>query len=289
MNKEESAPAVRPGAGDADNVIIICPTKGFSALKVRDLWEYRELVYFLMWRDIKVRYKQTVIGAAWVILQPFLTMILFTIIFGIFVKIPSEGVPYAIFAYTGLLPWNFFSEAIGRGSMSLVASANLISKVYFPRLIIPISAVITPILDFALAFFILLGLMAWFKIVPTWGVLAVPCFLLLTIATGLAVSLWFSALNVKYRDVAYTIPFVVQFGMFASPVIYPSSLIPGKWRLIYCLNPMASVIDGFRWALLGKGHLDPLHMSISICSLAFLFASGLFYFKRMERTFADVI
>jgi lipopolysaccharide transport system permease protein len=270
-------------------ITIIQPSHGWLSLKLHELWEYRELLFFLVWRDVKVRYKQTVIGTSWAIIQPLMTMVIFTIIFGNFAKIPSDGLPYSIFAYTALLPWNYFSQAISRGGSSLVGSSHLISKVYFPRLIVPLASVVTPLVDFLLSFLVLLGMMVWFRITPTWGILALPLFLLLALVTALAVSLWFSALNVKYRDVGHTIPFLVQFWMYASPVTYPVSLIPEKWRLLYSLNPMTGVIEGFRWALLGKQSPDFGVVIVSALVVLLLLLSGLVYFKRMERTFADVI
>ncbi|MGH6628621.1 MAG: ABC transporter permease, partial [Burkholderiales bacterium] len=221
------------------------------------------MLYFLVWRDIKVLYKQTAIGASWALLQPLMTMIIFTVVFGNFAKIPSDGLPYPIFAYAALLPWTYFAQAIGRGGTSLVADARLISKVYFPRLIVPISAAVAPLVDFAIAFVLLLGMMVWFGITPTWGVLALPLFLLLAVVTALAVGLWLSALNVRYRDVGHAIPFLIQFWMYASPVAYPVSLVPDRWRLLYSLNPMAGVIEGFRWALLGNKSPDFIVMTIS--------------------------
>ncbi len=270
-------------------VVVIRPSHGWVSLRLKELWEYRELLYFLVWRNVKVRYKQTVIGAAWAIVQPLMTMVIFTIVFGNFARIPSDGLPYPIFAYTALLPWTYFAQAISRSGLSLVGSANLITKVYFPRLIMPISAAVAPLVDFAIAFVILLGLMVWFSIAPTWGVLALPLFILLALFTALSVSLWLSALNVKYRDVGYTIPFVVQFWMYASPVVYPVSLVPEKWRLLYSLNPMAGVIEGFRWALLGKESPDFAVMAVSAAVVVMLLFGGVVYFKRMERTFADVV
>jgi len=269
--------------------VVIEPSRGLLHLDLRAVWQYRELLYFLVWRDVKVRYKQTVIGAGWVILQPLLTMVIFTVVFGHLAKIPSDGLPYAIFAYTALVPWNYFSQAMSRSGTSLVGDANLISKVYFPRLIIPLASVVTPAVDFFLPFLILLGLMVWFGIAPTWGVLALPLFLLLALMTALAVGLWLSPLNVKYRDVGYTIPFFSQFWMYASPVVYPVSLVPEKWRLLYSLNPMAGVIEGFRWALLGKESPDFGVMAVSAAAVLVLLVGGIIYFKRMERTFADVV
>jgi len=269
--------------------VVIEPREALFNLNLYALWEYRELLYFLVWRDIKIRYKQTVIGAGWAILQPLMTMVIFTVVFGNFAKVPSDGLPYPIFAYTALLPWTYFAQAINRSSESLVSNTNLISKIYFPRLIIPISAALAPLVDFGIAFVILLGMMAWFGISPNWGILSLPLFLLLATMTALAVSLFLSALNVKYRDVRYTIPFIVQVWMFASPVAYPISLVPEKWRLLYSLNPMAGVIEGFRWALLGKSSPDFAVMAVSAVVVLILLLGGLVYFKKMERTFADVI
>jgi lipopolysaccharide transport system permease protein len=271
------------------SVTKIRPSRGLATLHLGELWEYRELIYFLIWRDIKVRYKQTAIGAAWVIVQPLLTMLIFTIIFGKLIRVPSEGLPYSVFVYTALVPWSYFSEAVSRGGVSLVANTNLVSKVYFPRLVVPISAVVTPVIDFVLSFFILLGLITWFNIRPTWAIVTLPVFLLFTMVTALSVSLWFSAANVRYRDVGYTIPFLVQVWMFASPIVYPISIIPGKWRLLYSLNPLVGVVEGFRWALLGKESPNFWAMGISAASLILLLAGGTIYFKRMERSFADVI
>jgi lipopolysaccharide transport system permease protein len=269
--------------------VIIQPRRSLFDLDLQAVWYYRELLYFLTWRDVKVRYKQTVIGAAWALIQPLMTMIIFTVIFGKFAKIPSDGFPYPVFAYTALLPWHFFSQAITRSGTSLVHSANLISKVYFPRLIVPIAAALGPLVDFAVAFVVLLGMMAWFRITPSWGILALPLFILLALLTALAVCLFLSALNVKYRDVGHTIPFLVQFWMYASPVAYPVSLVPEKWQLLYSLNPMVGVIEGFRWALLGKSSLDFAVMAVSTMVVMILLFGGIIYFRQMERTFADVI
>jgi lipopolysaccharide transport system permease protein len=272
-----------------DSAIIIRPGRGLFHLELKAIWHYRELLYFLIWRDVKVRYKQTAIGAGWALFQPVMMMIVFTVVFGNFAKLPSDGLPYPIFAYTALLPWNNFAQATGRSGVSLVGSANLISKVYFPRLIIPLSAAVAPLVDFAIAFVILIAMMAWFGIAPTWGVLALPLFLLLALVTALAVALWLSALNVRYRDVGYAIPFMVQIWMYASPVAYPVSLVPERWRLLYSLNPMAGVIEGFRWALLGKGNPDFGVMAASAVVVMALLLGGIIYFRQMERTFADVV
>jgi lipopolysaccharide transport system permease protein len=252
-------------------------------------WQYRELLYFLTWRDVKIRYKQTAIGATWAILQPLMTMVIFTVVFGQFARIPSDGLPYPVFTYTALLPWHFFAQAITRSGTSLVQSANLISKVYFPRLIIPIAAALGPLVDFVIAFVILLGMMVWFEITPTWGILALPFFMLLALLTALAVCLFISVLNVKYRDIGHAVPFLVQFWMYASPVAYPVSIIPEKWRLLYSLNPVVGVIEGFRWALLGKESPDFAVMAVSSLIVLVLLLGGTVYFRRMERTFADVI
>ena len=269
--------------------IVIRPSKGWVPLNLRDLWEYRELLYFLVWRDIKVRYKQTVLGVAWAVLQPLLTMIVFSIFFGRLAGVPSDGIPYPIFAYTALIPWQLFAHALTESGNSLVANQQLITKVYFPRLVIPFSAVLAGLVDFGIAFVVLLGMMFWYGIFPTMAVLTLPFFLLLAIATALAVGLWLSALNVKYRDVRYTLTFLAQFWMFATPIAYPSSLIPEPWRAWYGLNPMAGVVEGFRWALLGTtGTVGPMVL-VSCVVVAGLLAGGLIYFRRTEKTFADLV
>lgn len=269
--------------------IRIEPSSRWALLNLGELWEYRELLCFLIWRDVKVRYKQTLLGAGWAVLQPFMTMVVFTFVFGMLAKIPSDGLPYPVFAYTALLPWTYFSQAIARSSASVVASAGMIKKVYFPRLIVPISAAVSPLVDLALAFIVLIGMMAWFGIVPTWGVLALPAFVFFALMTALAVGLITSAINVKYRDVGHAVPFLIQIWMFISPVLYPVSMVPERWRFLYSLNPMAGVIEGFRWALLGKQRPDLYVISISAVAVIALLACGLFYFKRVERRFADVI
>lgn len=268
---------------------VIEPSKGLLRVDLGAIWRYRELLYFLTWRDVKVRYKQTFLGAAWAILQPVLTMVVFAIVFGRFARVPSDGLPYPIFSYTALLPWQFFSEALRRSSTSLVSSAALLRKVYFPRLIIPISDVITPLVDFGLAFLVLIGMMIYYGITPTWGVLLLPVFLFLAMLTALAVSLWLTALHVRYRDIQYTVPFLVQFWQYASPIAYPISIVPEQWRLLYSLNPMAGVVEGFRWALLGKESPDFGVMAVSMAVTLVVLVGGLFYFSKMERTFADVV
>jgi lipopolysaccharide transport system permease protein len=258
-------------------------------LNLKDLWEYRELLYFLVWRDIKVRYKQTALGAAWALLQPLLTMLVFTVFFGRLAKIPSDGVPYPVFSYTGLLPWQLFAFALTESSTSLVTNKNLLTKVYFPRLIVPMASVFAGLVDFALAFVLLLGLMVIYHVTPSMAIAWLPVFLLLTVATALSVGLWLSALNVKFRDVRYLIPFLTQFWMFATPVAYPSSLVPEPWREWYGLNPMAGVVEGFRWALLGKAGNPGLLVWVSIAAVLLLLIGGLYYFRRTEATFADIV
>ena len=270
-------------------VTIIRPSRGWISINLRELWAYRGLLYFLTWRDIKVRYKQTVLGAAWAIIQPFFTMVVFSLFFGRLAGVPSEGVPYPIFAYCALLPWNYFAGALDRAGNSLVGSANLITKVYFPRLVIPLSAVLAGLLDFAFAFVVLIGMMLFYGIVPAVAVLTLPFFVLLALLTALGVGLWLSALNVQYRDVRYTIPFLTQFWLFASPVAYPASLVPEQWQALYGLNPMAGVVEGFRWALLGGAQSPGPLLGVSVAVVILLFVGGLFYFRRMEKTFADVV
>jgi lipopolysaccharide transport system permease protein len=269
--------------------VLIAPRNSWLDLDLHGIYAYRELLYFLVWRDVKVRYKQASIGAGWAVLQPLLTMLIFTVIFGMFAKMSSDGLPYSIFAYAALLPWNYFAQAIAQSGTSVVRDSSLVNKVYFPRLIMPIAATITPLVDFAIAFVILAGMMAWYGIAPTWAVITLPLFLLLAMMTALAVCLFLSALNVQYRDVGHAIPFLVQFWMYASPVVYSVRIIPVRWRALYSLNPMVGVIEGFRWAVLGKEHPDFLVMTVSTAAVAALLLGGLIFFRRMERTFADVI
>jgi lipopolysaccharide transport system permease protein len=273
---------------DQTQPILIEPPRRWEALELRELWRYRELLYFLASRDVMVRYKQTLMGAAWAILQPFLTMVVFSIIFGGLLNVPSEGVPYPVFSYAALLPWNFFAGALTRSGNSLVADANLLSKVYFPRLILPCSAVLSLLLDFGIAFIILLVLMLLYGIVPGIAALALPFLLLLAFMTALACGLWLSAVNIKYRDVAYVIPFLTQFWLFVTPVAYPSTIIPEPWRAFYGLNPMAGVVEGFRWALLGQLNLSLDLVFISTIVVLALLISGLLYFRQMEHEFADI-
>lgn len=270
-------------------VIEIEPSRGLVPLRLRSLWEYRELIYFLVWRDIKVRYKQTSLGAAWAILQPFLTMVVFSVVFGKLAKIPSDGFPYPVFVYTALLPWQLFSHSLSECGNSLVLNRDLITKVYFPRLVIPLAAVLALLVDFVIAFIVLLGMMYYYGIFPTMAILTLPLFIMLAVATALAVGLWLSALNVRYRDVHYTIPFLTQFWLFATPIAYPTSLVPEPWRIWYGLNPMVGVVDGFRWALLGRaGNLDSSTV-ISVFVIGLLLFGGLIYFRYTEKTFADMV
>ncbi len=277
------------GGATETPMVVIRARKRLFDLDLKALWEYRELLYFLVWRDIKVRYKQTTLGAAWAIIQPLSTMVIFTLIFGKFANIPSDGFPYEVFSFTALLPWNLFAGALTRGTTSVVGSSNLVSKVYFPRLLLPISAVVSGIVDFAISFVILLGMMAWFHIFPPWLILTLPGFILLAILTALAVSLWLCSLNVKYRDVGHTIPFLVQMWMYASPVAYPVSIVRAEWRWLYSLNPMAGVIEGFRWAVLGKASPDFGVMAISTGITFVLLYLGIVYFRHTESTFADIV
>jgi lipopolysaccharide transport system permease protein len=278
-------------ASDTEAFVVYERKRGWARLELRELWKYRELLYFLTWRDVLVRYKQAVFGVAWAILQPFLTMIVFTVVFNqiIGIESPDPKLPYAVFSFAGLLPWQFFAGALGRSGVSLVASSNLLTKVYFPRLVIPISAVLAGLVDLGISFFVLIGLMAVYGIAPTWQVVFLPFFVLLALAAAIAVGLWLSALNVLYRDVQYTIPFLVQLWMFVSPVIYPISSIPaGPLRIVFALNPMTGVIGGFRWALLGQ-EFPGDYLLISTAVVVALLFGGLIFFKRMERVFADVV
>jgi lipopolysaccharide transport system permease protein len=270
-------------------VIRIRPASDRLASGLKELWQYRELLYFLIWRDVKVRYKQTAIGAAWAIIQPLMTMIIFTVVFGKFANMPSDGLPYPIFSFAALLPWTYFSKALNQSVSSVVADANLITKVYFPRLLLPLSAVVGGLIDFAIAFVFLLAMMAWYGLAPQWGILLLPFFVLLTMLTALSVSVWLSVVNVRYRDVGQAIPFLVQIWLFASPVAYSASVVPENWRFLYNLNPLAGIIEGFRWALLGSQNPPIVSLlSTTLVVLALLYA-GIVFFKRMEKTFADVV
>lgn len=267
----------------------IQPSSGWVSLQLRELWEYRELLYFLIWRDIKVRYKQTVLGAGWAIIQPLFTMLVFSLFFGKLAKVPSDGIPYPLFSYTALVPWTFFAQGLSQSSDSLVGSSNLIKKIYFPRLAIPIGTVCAGMIDFGLAFSVLLVLELTYHIHPTRNILWLPLFVLLALVTALGVGLWLSAFNVKYRDVKYVVPFFTQVWMFMTPIAYPSSLLSGKWRIVYGLNPMAGVVEAFRWALLGTKTAPSAMIGISCVAAVSLLAGGAYYFRRMEKTFADVV
>jgi lipopolysaccharide transport system permease protein len=269
-------------------ILRIQPGRGLFNLDLRAVWEFRELLYFLVWRDVKVRYKQTVMGAVWAILQPLLTTLMFVAI-GSFANLSSDGSPYSVFVYAALLPMSYFTQAISRGGLSLVTDSNLVRKVYFPRLIIPLAATTSPLVDFFVSFGVLIAMIGWFRLPLHWSLLTLPIFLLLAIATGLAAGLWLSALNARYRDVGHTIPFLTQFWFFASPVFYSPSIFPEKWRLLYSLNPMVSVIDGFRWAVLGKQAPALLPMVLSTAVVLLLLLSGVVFFKRMEQIIADVL
>jgi len=270
-------------------VTVIEPRRGWIGLDLGELWEYRELFAFLVWRDVKVRYKQTVLGAAWAVLQPFLTMIVFSLFFGRLAGVPSDDVPYPIFSYSALVPWTFLATAVTQSSNSLVTSANLLRKIYFPRLIVPTSTVFAALVDFSIAFAVLLAMMAFYGFAPTANALWLPLLLLLALVTALGVGLWLSALNVQFRDVRYTVPFLVQFWLFATPIAYPSSLLPEVWRPLYAVNPMVGVVEGFRWALLGTDTAPGPMIAVSCLAAVTLLVSGALYFRRMEKTFADVV
>lgn len=270
-------------------VTIIEPSRGWVALKLGELWEYRELLYFLTLREVKVRYKQTALGAAWAIIQPLFTMLIFSLFFGRLAKVPSDNIPYPLFSLAGLIPWTFFANGLTQSSNSLVGSASLISKVYFPRLTIPLSAVLSGVVDFAVSLILLVGMMAFYRQVPPIRCLYLPIFLLLGFVTATGVGLWLSALNVEYRDVRYVVPFLTQFWMFATPIAYPSSLLHGVWRTLYALNPMVGVVEGFRWALLGTNTAPGPMIAASSLASVLILVGGAFYFRRMEKTFADVV
>jgi lipopolysaccharide transport system permease protein len=269
--------------------MLIRPPRGWASLGLSELWEYRELLYFLTWRDVKVRYKQTALGAAWAIIQPFFMMVVFSLFFGRLGKMPSDGIPYPVFTFCALLPWQLFAHALTESSNSLVANERLITKVYFPRLVVPIAAVLGGLVDFVIAFVILIAMMLYYGVVPTRAIVTLPGFLLLAIMTALGVGLWLSALNVQYRDVRYTINFLIQFWLFATPVAYATSIVPAKWRTLYGLNPMAGVVEGFRWALLGKSAPPGALLWVSVAVVAVILIGGLYYFRRMEAEFADVV
>ena len=277
------------------NTIVIRPTKGWMALNLRDLWVYRELIYFMTWRDLKVRYKQTLLGVSWAVLQPFLTMVVFSIFFGGLAKVPSDGIPYPVFSFVGLLPWGLFAKALQDASRSLYSHQNMISKVYFPRLVMPLSSVLGGLVDFGIASIVLVGIILYYNLTGvthltfTWAMLTLPLYLLLALVTALGVALWLSAMYVQYHDVGYILPFLSEFWRILSPVVYSTTLIPAKWQIIYALNPMAGVVNGFRWAILGTPTGPGTDLIISAAVACLLLVSGLFYFRRMEKTFADTI
>ncbi len=278
-----------PACTDSSCRCIIEPARGWVPLNLRGLWEYRELLYFLTWRDIKVRYKQTALGAMWAIIQPLFTMLVFSLFFGKLAKMPSEGIPYPLFSLAALVPWTFFANGLTLSSNSLVGSANLITKVYFPRLAIPISTMLSGVVDLLLAMVLLLGMMLYYGITPGAKTMWLAVFVLLGLAASLGVGLWLSALNVRYRDVHYVVPFLVQFWMFATPIAYPSTLLPEPWRTLYGLNPMAGVVEGFRWALLGADTQPGRMMAVSGGATVLILITGAFYFRRAEKTFADLV
>jgi lipopolysaccharide transport system permease protein len=281
--------ADQAAAGDVMPWVVIQGGQESWRREALALWEFRELLFFMVWRDVKTRYKQTALGIGWAVLQPVLTAAIFTIVFAYFARMPSEGLPYPLFAFTALLPWAYFSQALSRASVGLVSNANLISKVYFPRLILPLAAALTPVVDLLLTFVVLIGFLVWYQVVPTAAVLLLPVFIAMAFVSAVAISLWLSALNVKYRDVAHLIPFLIQVWMYASPVVYPVSLVPERWRVLYALNPMVTVVEGFRWSLLGGPRPDATMALVGLTVTLVTLAGGLWYFRSTERTFADVI
>jgi lipopolysaccharide transport system permease protein len=270
-------------------IVHIKPRSNWASLKLGELWRYRELLYFFVWRDLKVRYKQTILGAAWAILQPFLTMVVFSIFFGRLAEVPSDDLPYPVFSYAALVPWTFFANGLTQASNSVVSNAGMVKKIYFPRLTLPVASVLAGLVDFILSFTVLIGMMFYFGITPTANIVWLPLLLLLALVVSLGASLWLAALNVRFRDVRYTVPFLVQFWLFITPIAYPSSLVPEQWRLLYSFNPMVGVVEGFRWALLGTDTAPgPVIIVSSLVALSLLLG-GLIYFRRMESAFADIV
>jgi lipopolysaccharide transport system permease protein len=288
VNAPLSVPS-RSRAQQASPVTVVRPIRGWAPLQLRELWEHRELLYFFVWRDVKVRYKQAALGASWAVIQPFFTMVVFSVFFGRLAGLPSDGVPYPVFAYCALVPWSYFATSLSQASNSLVDHQRLITKVYFPRLMIPAASVIAGLVDLVIAFVVLIGMLLFYDIHPTPRILALPGFVLLATLTSLGVGLWLSAFNVRYRDVRYTIPFLVQFWLFLTPVAYSSSLVPERWRPLYGVNPMAGVVGGFRWALLGNTDPPGVMLLVSIGAVIGILVGGIFYFRRVERGFADVV
>ena len=274
---------------ESPSVTVIRSSRGWGFPNFREVWRYRELLYFLVWRDVKVRYKQTLLGAAWAVIQPLFTMVVFSIFFGRFAKVPTDGLPYPIFAYSALIPWYYFARSLSQSGGSLVREQRLITKVYFPRLITALSPMFSGLVDFSIAFLVLIGMMIRYKMKPTIGVLALPLWIILAMMTALAMGMWLSALNVKYRDIRHIIPFLTQLWLFSTPIAYSSSMVPEKWRLIYGLNPMAGVVEGFRWGLLGQKPPSPQMLLISAGGVVLLLIGGLLYFRRTEKTFADIV
>lgn len=272
----------------AISTTIIRPARKWVPIDFHEIWNYRELLYFLIWRDIKIRYKQTALGFIWVIIQPLSMMIIFTLFFGILVQVPSEGIPYPLFSLAALLPWTLFAEGLTRSTMSMIMNTNIMTKVYFPRIILPISGILSPVVDFLVAFSLLIIIMAWYRFLPTWNIIWLPAFFILAVATSLGVGLWLSALNVQYRDFQYTLPVLIQLWLFASPVVYPATMIPEPYRILYGLNPMAGVIEGFRWTLLGTTPPSAMIL-VSVVVVIVLIVSGAFYFRKMEQYFADIV
>jgi len=282
-------PLVSPANIAALPVTRIRPPSGWTSLNHRELWNYRELLYFLVWRDIKVRYRQTALGATWAIVQPFLTMAVFSVFFGALVGVPSDGVPYPVFAYVALVPWMYFAAALTQASTSLVDHSRLVTKVYFPRVLVPAAAVAAGLVDLAIAFLVLAGMLLYYGIVPTAAVLTLPFLVILTSAAALGASLWLAALNARYRDVRHLMPFLIQLWLFLTPVAYPSSVVPDRWRPVYAMNPMAGIIEGFRWALVGSGERPGVPLAVSVAVILTVLVGGLFYFRRTERSFVDVL
>jgi lipopolysaccharide transport system permease protein len=270
-------------------VTVIRPKTGLFDLGLDEVWQHRELLYFLVWRDLKVRYSQAALGTAWAIIQPLLAAAIFTVIFGVFAKLPSDGIPFPVFVFAGILPWTYFSEAVRRSSFGLVGDSELVKKVYFPRLLIPLANIVSPLLDFFVSLIVLFALMAWYGIWPGANLLFVPVLLVMTAALTLALGLWIGPVNVKYRDVMHTLPFLLQIWMYATPIVYPLSMVPERFRTLYSLNPTVGLIEGFRWALLGKGQVDVVALGMSAVMIVLLLVTGVLWFKRAERTFADVI
>jgi homopolymeric O-antigen transport system permease protein len=275
--------------GRASSSIEIRPSRGLFDLDLETVWRYRELLVVLIVRDIQVLYKQAVLGAAWAIVQPVFTVVIFSVIFGHLAKMPSDGIPYPVFAFAAVLPWTYFAEAVRRGGTGLVSDARLVEKVYFPRLVIPLAGVIAPMLDFLIAFVVLLSVMIWYGVMPSWRLLAVPPLLIIAALLALAMALWLGPINVRFRDIKHTLPFMLQVWMYATPIVYPISIIPAEWRSLYSVNPMVGVIEGFRWAVFGQGHPDVVTIGISFAVIGLLLIGGLIFFRRMEQSFADVI